>query len=114
MAKHINLDYLNSSSKDSGFAKKMIELFLETMPPVMTDMNIAVIEKNLENLGKLAHRAKSSVLIVGLENLSGMFREIESEAKVGNSEKNYAESVSECQRIFDEAVVELQDALKSM
>lgn len=114
MPKYINLDYLNSSSKDSGFTKKMIELFLETMPPVMETINAAVVDMNLEILGKSAHRAKSSVLIVGLENLSAMFREMELEAKAGNAEKNYSELAAECQKIFDAAVVELLEVLQTL
>ena len=114
MPKHINLDYLNSSSKDPGFVKKMIELYLDTMPQVMETMKIGILEKNLEILGKTAHKAKSSVLIVGLEDLSAMFREMELEAKAGNSEKNYLEIFVECQKIFDEAVLELKVVLETL
>jgi HPt (histidine-containing phosphotransfer) domain-containing protein len=114
MAQYINLEYLNSSSKDAGFTKKMIELFLETMPPVMENINETVVNTDLIGLGKSAHQAKSSVLIVGLENLSAMFREMELEAKAGNKEKDYQHLYGECKIIFDAAILELHEVLKNM
>lgn len=78
MAKHYNLDYLNSiSGGDQEFVMDMIQTFITDAPA-----EISKIQKHLESgdfskVGEEAHRFASSLLFLGLDNLKKIAVEIE-------------------------------------
>jgi HPt (histidine-containing phosphotransfer) domain-containing protein len=65
---YVNLGYLEEiSGGDTNFQKELIGIFLTQIPEFITNMHKFLIEKEIEELAKEAHTAKSSVLIFMME-----------------------------------------------
>ncbi len=69
------------SGGDEGFIKKMIHLFIETVPPSLHDLKEASSEKQWEKVGKVAHKLKSTIDSMGIESLKEDIRNVEANGK---------------------------------
>lgn len=70
--KFINIEYLDSvSGGDSGIIGEIVIMFREQCIEIHNEMKSLLSVKNYTSLGLLAHKAKSSVAIMGM-NVSGM------------------------------------------
>lgn len=68
--KFINLTYLNEISDNSTTIKcELIEIFLNQIPEFENDFETSFETKNWKKLAQTAHKAKSSVLSMGLISL---------------------------------------------
>ena len=67
----INLTYLNEMSDgNNDLIIEMIEIYNNQIPEFITYMEESYNNKNWEQLAAIAHKAKSTVAIVGLNNLA--------------------------------------------
>ena len=71
------------SGGDTDFVKRMVQLFLDTMPASITEIQTAVKEEQWERLSKLAHKLKSTIDSMGIESLKKVVRTIETNGKTG-------------------------------
>ena len=73
---------------EPGFVKRMIGLFLDSIPPLLADMTNAYIARDLPSLALKAHKIKSSLDIFGMTTLANNARRIEklSKEKTDDSE----------------------------
>lgn len=69
------------SGGDESFIKKMVLLFVETVPPSIKDMQAAVATEEWEQVGKLAHKLKSTVDSMGISILREDIRSLENYGK---------------------------------
>jgi HPt (histidine-containing phosphotransfer) domain-containing protein len=69
------------SGGDESFIKKMVLLFVETVPPSVKDMQAAVATEEWEQVGKLAHKLKSTVDSMGIISLKDDIRSLENYGK---------------------------------
>ncbi len=69
------------SGGDESFIKKMVLLFVETVPPSVRDMQAAVAAEEWEQVGKLAHKLKSTVDSMGIVSLRDDIRSLENYGK---------------------------------
>jgi CheY-like chemotaxis protein len=65
------------SGGDAQFVKKMIQLFLDTMPQALTDLEAELKLQKWETVGKLAHKMKSTIDSMGIASLKQDIRTIE-------------------------------------
>ena len=73
-----NLNYIEEiSGGDKEFMKQLIDIFLEQVPVFISNMKKFYAEKELIDLAKEAHTAKSSVLIFGIENSGILLKKIQ-------------------------------------
>ena len=87
---HANLTYLRSMSAGSNeLIKEMIEIFLTQVPGFIEDMNQHLENKEYEKLGALAHKAKSSVTVMGMDELGKDLKTLELLAKKGEEPEKY-------------------------
>ncbi len=110
-----DLSYLKSMSSDNHeLIHEMIDIFTVQVDEFNGEFQHLLDEGNYEALGKLAHKAKSSVAIMGMEDLAGMLKEFEILAKDGRKPEKYQgyvdRFISECR----EAVRELELYKKKM
>ncbi len=71
--KWINLSYLDDvSNGDSSIKLSIIELFIEQIPEFERDFLTAFNSKNWKFLGQIAHKAKSSILYMGMNDLGNI------------------------------------------
>ena len=69
---------------DTDFVKKMVQIFLDTMPPSVNQLNEALQNKDWDALSKLAHKMKSTIDSMGIVRLREVIRTIEANGKSRN------------------------------
>jgi len=78
----IDLSYLNEiSDGDQDFVVSILSTFVEEVPKDIDHINKALEENNIAQVGKLAHKNKSTLQLLGLKNLKSLAFDIEQAAK---------------------------------
>ncbi len=81
-----DLTNIHSVSRgDDTFVRKMIDLFIETVPHDLTKLETALSEQNWEALSKTAHKLKSTISSMGITSIKHDVRAVEEKAKTGES-----------------------------
>jgi HPt (histidine-containing phosphotransfer) domain-containing protein len=105
----IDLSYLREmSGGNKELILEMISIFKSQVTEFSTDMDKLLSSKQYELLGKLAHKAKSSVSIMGLDELSQRLKDLENTAREGKNIESYASIVDSFKQVTAEAVEELE------
>jgi two-component system sensor histidine kinase/response regulator len=112
--KFIKMDYLDSvSGGDPAIINEILLIFREQSVEIYNEMKSQLASKNFTSLGLLAHKAKSSVAIMGMSDLADMLKTFELQAREGKEPQLY-ESYTE--RFFSEtqvAIKELEDLINT-
>lgn len=75
----VNLNYLiDSSLRDEDYIKKMIQMYLSNTPGYLQDFHRLLKENNLDELKRLAHKFKASITIMGIQKVTVLIEELES------------------------------------
>jgi len=69
------------SGGDEAFIKKMVQLFIDTVPPGLADLKEAMATAQWQKMGKVAHKLKSTIDSIGISSLHEDIRFIESSGK---------------------------------
>lgn len=78
----INLDYLHKTCGGSEEMVQMIlDMFISTTPDCMAEMETHFSNADSEELRKVAHKVKSSFLIIGAKSAGEKLQQIEDAAK---------------------------------
>jgi len=113
--KFINTDYLNSvSAGDRDISGEIINMFREQSKEIHKEMTINFLKKNYPYLGQLAHKAKSSVAIMGMNDLAAMLKSFELQAKDGSGSDLYESYIDRFKSETEAAVIELEDYLNKL
>lgn len=89
-----DLTYLKSlANNDETFIRDMINIFREQFEEFMAEMPRLLEESNYDSLSRLAHKAKSSVAVMGMENEAGLLQKLELLAKKGEQTESYSEII---------------------
>ena len=96
------------SGGDEGFIKKMVALFIETVPQNVQDMKKALHEENWEQVGKTAHKLKSTIDSMGIKSIRREIREVEANAKQLESLQTIPSLVATIDRVITECIGQLQ------
>ena len=109
---YTTLDYLrNITGGDPDSIREIIILFIEQVPEFIGNLKKHLDEKNYPELGKEAHKAKSSVMILGMDDLGHDLKALQMATinKVG--EEKYGEHVARFENQCLIAIVELKQEL---
>jgi PAS domain S-box-containing protein len=71
----------NVSGNNEEFIREMIQTFVQTIPPILSQMQTSVTEKDWELLSKLAHQIKPSLALMGMNDLRADLVYIEQNGK---------------------------------
>ena len=105
-----DLNYLKTmSGGDSKFIREMIELFRDQIDEYKAIMPELLHNKKYEDLSKLAHKAKSSVAVMGMSQVAELLKELEILAQAGNNVDQYESMINEFLEQSQLALVELED-----
>ncbi len=69
------------SGGDKAFIKKMILLFIETVPQNVKELVESMEKKNWEQVSKMAHKLKSTIDSMGIRSIHDQIRSVELNAK---------------------------------
>jgi HPt (histidine-containing phosphotransfer) domain-containing protein len=104
-----DLTYLETmSAGDDELMKEMIDIFIEQVNELSAEMQHHLDEKNWLALSKIAHKAKSSVAIMGMNNLAADLKQLELKARDGKETETYQEIVERFNTECTQAVTELK------
>jgi len=108
----LDLTYLNEiSGGDEEFIVDMIETFLEETPKDVDDMKTQLEGQNWSELGKVAHKLKSSIKMFGFETLKNQVLFLEQSGKSGDNIDVLPAKVSEFLAGLEGAMTELRAKL---
>lgn len=80
-----DLSLINVIGKDDDtFAKKIISIFLDTMPDSLENLSRLAKEQNFAEMSKVAHKMKSSIDSLGINTLKDTIRDLEA-TKTGDT-----------------------------
>jgi two-component system, sensor histidine kinase len=113
--KHINLSYLEDISEGNiDLIKDLVEIFKSQVPDFVTSMKKHLENNEYTELGALAHRAKSSVAMMGISELEMEMKNLEILAKGEKEVHKYPELIHKFEVITKEALEELNIVLKQL
>lgn len=111
--KHVNLDVLKEISEGSNdLMRDLIFLFISQIPVFSEQLDYYYKNEDFTSLGKLAHKIKSSVSMMGISELSSDMKKLEQLAQARKDTQKYPEYIERFKRISTEAVSELNDILQ--
>ncbi|HJZ41457.1 MAG TPA: Hpt domain-containing protein [Bacteroidales bacterium] len=103
-----DLSYLREmSGGNRELILEMITIFKDQVVEFADEMDAHLRNKEYELLGKLAHKAKSSVSIMGLTNLADSLKSLENDAREGKKPEGYPLIVDLFKKETGEAIKEL-------
>lgn len=103
-----DLNYLKTmSGGDPKFIREMIELFREQVDEYEKILPDLLEKGDHENLSKMAHKAKSSVAVMGMTQVAEILKELEIIALEGRDQDRYKTMINEFLEQSRLALVEL-------
>lgn len=93
---------------DMGFIKKMVQIFLDTMPPSVVQLQNELQAQNWDPLSKLAHKMKSTIDSMGINSLKDVIRTIEANGKQKNDLDSLPALVKQVSEVLEQCVVQLK------
>jgi HPt (histidine-containing phosphotransfer) domain-containing protein len=100
------------SGGDDKFIAEMITLFKEQVEEYSRMMPALLEEKDYTNLSKLAHKAKSSVAVMGMTAVSDLLRDLELMANEQREVERYGDMISEFLDKSNLAIKELEQQIR--
>lgn len=95
------------SGGDAAFIAEMIGLFSEQVDEYAELMPKLIQEKDYDGLSKMAHKAKSSVAVMGMNSVAELLKELEKLAHDGLESERYEGMVGKFLEQSKLAVAEL-------
>ena len=110
--KFINMEYLDSvSGGDPSIINELVVMFKEQSVEIYNEMLSLLAEKNYISLGLLAHKAKSSVAIMGMTELAQLLKTFELQTREQKEIHLYRSYIDRFKSDTDEAVRELENII---
>ena len=114
-ARITNLDYLKEiTGNESEITKEFIQMFFDQLPEFRDGMNSYLAEKKCKELGELAHKAKSSVMTFGMNDLGHKLKELQLKTQKLEDINRYPVYVEEFMNVIAQAEAELQDDMSKL
>jgi HPt (histidine-containing phosphotransfer) domain-containing protein len=110
-----DLTYLrNMSGGNQDLIIEMIGIFKSQVVEFAQSMDEYYKNKEYELLGRLAHKAKSSISIMGLNELAVDLKNFENLAKLGEEVEKYPLYIKKFKEETHEAIEELDEVVKNL
>ncbi|MCL6524863.1 MAG: PAS domain S-box protein [Thermoflavifilum sp.] len=93
--------------EDDGYMLEVIDLFLKSAPETMQQIQEAYQQQDLERVREKAHRLKSSLGLLGMNELLDLVKQIEMQAKEKNTEGLW-QRIQKAQGLLQQMITYLQ------
>ena len=111
-SKLYDLNMIHSvSGGDMAFIKKMILLFIETVPQNVQELVESTSQHNWEQVSKMAHKLKSTIDSMGIRSLHDQIRAIEMNAKNGEHLERMPDMVRQVESVVSVCIQQLRKEL---
>jgi len=113
--KIIDLSYLKEiSNGDNMFMIELIDMFFEQIPEYQVLLKEFFDKKEWLSLGRTAHKAKSSIIMMGLNDLGKELKWLEENAKEETNIDHFKEIIAKFVCDSNQAIEELKQARKEI
>lgn len=113
--KIVDLTYLESISEgNKDFMKEMMDMFMEQVPEFHDAFQKSYDQKDFSALARLAHKAKSSLLMIGMNELAKETKEFEENVKSGKFTDQYQVFINKFITKSNLAIKELEEIIKNI
>jgi len=113
--KYINISYIESvTGADKEIVSELVDLFRVQVDEISREMKSLLEKKDYYSVGLLAHKAKSSVAIMGMSEMAALLKTFELEAKESVNSEKYASYIISFETDTKKALVELDSYLKEL
>ena len=108
----VDLTYLNQMSDGNNeLIVEMAEIYKSQIPEFINNLQEAYKNNDWQQLAAIAHKAKSSVAIIGLNNLANELKTLETDAKEGVNTDNYLKIINNFIETAQASIVELENII---
>ena len=112
---YTDLTYLKEiTGGENSIVREMVEMFFAQIDEFKENLNKYLNDKNWTDLGKEAHKAKSSVLIVGMEDLGKSLKKLQLLTEEEKEIETYPDYVKMFEEQCEAAIVELTEELNNL
>jgi HPt (histidine-containing phosphotransfer) domain-containing protein len=113
--RYTNLDYLKEiTGGEPEIMKEFIQMFFDQLPEFRDGLTGYLANQQWEELGKLAHKAKSSVMTFGMNELGYRLKELQLKTQKLEAIESYPVYVEEFMNEVAQAEKELQEDMSKM
>ena len=113
--RYTNLDYLNEiTGGEADVMKEFIQMFFDQFPEFIDGMTKYLAEKKWKELGELAHKAKSSVMTFGMNDLGYRLKELQLKTQKLEEIESYSVYVDEFLSTMAQAKIELNEDMAKL
>lgn len=110
-----NLDYLKEiTGGEPEVMKEFIQMFFDQFPEFKNGMRNYLAEKKWKELGEIAHKAKSSVMTFGMNDLGHRLKELQLKTQKLEGIDSYPAYVDEFMATMDQAEKELLEDMAKL
>jgi CheY-like chemotaxis protein len=100
------------SAGDTEFIKKMIRLFIQTVPQNVQELVDATAAGNWEQVSKMAHKLKSTVDSMGIRSIHDQIRSVEMHAKNRDQLERLPELVKQVESVVTSCISQLHSEIE--
>ena len=113
--RYTNLDYLKEiTGGETEVMKEFIQMFFDQFPEFIDGMTNNLAEKKWKELGEVAHKAKSSVMTFGMNDLGYRLKELQLKTQKLEDIDSYPAYVDEFMTIMAQAKEELTEDMAKL
>src|ERR1035437_1044516 len=113
--RYTNLDYLKEiTGGETEVMKEFIQMFFDQFPEFIDGMKNYLAEKKWKELGEIAHKAKSSVMTFGMNELGYQLKELQLKTQKLEDIESYPAYVDDFLAIMAQAKVELTEDMAKL
>ena len=113
MNKYVNLDYLNSVvSGDEKVKREIIEMFFTQVDELSEALKTALTENDYEKISFSAHTLKSTLRIMGIENIAQKMEILQNLSAKKESPEEYSGLINYFLENIPFAISELKEVIK--
>jgi HPt (histidine-containing phosphotransfer) domain-containing protein len=104
-----NLDQLHDLSEGNQlFIDKMMALFIELMPQIISELGIGLKEQNYQRIHAAAHKAKPSIDMMGINSLKDTIRDLEKNALKDQNVDQIKPLIEKVSKIIEQVLIQLR------
>lgn len=112
---YINTEYLDTvSGGDKEILIEFADIFRNQVLEIANEMKNLQAKNDFHSLGMLAHKAKSSIAIMGMNDLAAMLKTFELDGKEGRNKEKYLSYIERFEREAMLAVAELDNYINNL
>lgn len=107
-----NLDYLKEiTGGESEIMQEFIQMFFDQLPEFRNGMTGFLTDKKYKELGEIAHKAKSSVMTFGMNDLGHRLKDLQMKTQKLEDVDSYPQYVEEFLTTIARAEEELKEEM---